>query len=56
MLDKNRFIDAYVWMFGSTKMEAIKTYSRAMSVADYGYIKEIIACFEDNAKRCFYDD
>lgn len=31
-------------------------YNRAMEIADYSYVREIIMCFEDNAKRCFYED
>ena len=56
MGNKNQFVDAYVWLYGSTKKEAGKAYSRAMEIADYSYIKEIIACFENNAKKSFYED
>lgn len=53
---KQDFINAYIWMHGSTKKEAEQTYRRAMEIADYSYIKETIACFKDNARRSFYDD
>ena len=53
---KKDFITAYTWMYGSTKKQAEGAYRRAMEIADYGYIKETIACFKDNAKRSLYDD
>ena len=53
---KNDFINAYTWMYGSTKKKAEGVFRRAMEIADYGYIKEIIACFESNAKKSFYAD
>lgn len=53
---KKDFINAYTWMYGSTKKQAEQTYRRAMEIADYGYIKEIINCFEENAKKAFYAD
>lgn len=53
---KQDFIIAYTWMYGSTKSEASRTYAKAMEIADYSYIKEIISCFKDNARRSFYDD
>lgn len=53
---KKDFINAYTWMYGSTKKQAEQTYRRAMEIADYSYIREIINCFESNAKKAFYDD
>ena len=53
---KKDFITAYTWMYGSTKKQAEGAYRRAMEIADYGYVKEIISCFKDNAKKSFYDD
>ena len=53
---KNDFITAYTWMYGETKKKAEGVYRRAMEIADYGYIKEIINCYENNARRNFYDD
>lgn len=53
---KSDFITAYTWIHKSTKKEAERVYCRAMKIADYGYIKEIIACFKNNARREFYDD
>lgn len=53
---KRDFITAYTWMYGGTKKQAEGTFRKAMEIADYGYVKEIISCFEDNAKRSFYDD
>lgn len=53
---KADFVKAYTWMYGSTKKQAEATYRRAMEIADYGYVKEIIACFENNAKNAAYAD
>ena len=50
------FVQAYTWMYGSTKRQAESAYRRAMEIADYEYIKEIISCFEDNAKQAFNAD
>lgn len=53
---KKDFIAAYTWMYGSTKKQAEGAYRRAMEIADYGYVKEIINCFENNAKKEAYAD
>ena len=53
---EGRFIAAYTWMYGSTKKQAKSTFHRAMEIADYGYVKEIIDCFENNAKKSAYTD
>lgn len=53
---KNDFITAYTWMYGETKKKAEGVYRRAMEIADYGYVKEIIACFKSNAKNSFVND
>lgn len=53
---KSRFVTAYTWMYGSSKKQAESAYRRAMEIADYGYVKEIVDCFENNAKRSFYED
>ena len=53
---KRDFVTAYTWMYGGTKKQAECAYRRAMEIADYGYVKEIIACFENNAKKSAYVD
>ena len=53
---KKDFIIAYTWMYGSTKKQAEGVYHRAMEIADYGYVNEIINCFKGNAKKSFYND
>ena len=53
---KPNFVRAYCWMYGSTKKQAETAYRRAMEIADYDYIREIIACFDGNAKRAFVND
>ena len=53
---KNTFIDAYVWLYGSTKKTAERIYRTAIGCGDYRYVKEVIACFENNSKQSFYND
>lgn len=53
---KRDFITAYTWMYGGTKKQAEGAFRRAMEIADYGYVREIIGCFENNAKRSAYVD
>lgn len=53
---KDDFITAYTWMFGETKKKANEVYRRAMEIADYSYIKEMINCYKNNCKRMFYND
>ena len=53
---RSDFIKAYIWMYGEPKKKAEQVYRRAMEIADYGYIKEIIACFENNAKNAAHAD
>lgn len=53
---KNKFVEAYTWMYGSTKKKAESVYRRAMEIADYNYVREVIACFDGNAKKNFLDD
>ena len=56
MKDKERFITAHMWLYGSTRKEAATMYNVAAANAQYKYIKEIIDCFENNAKQSFYND
>lgn len=49
---KDKYIQAYCYLFGATKKEAIKSYK----VADMEYIKEIIKAFDSNSKKAFYND
>ena len=49
---KKMFINAYVWMYGATKKEAVEAYK----TTDTNYHNSIIQCFLDNAKASFYKD
>ena len=49
---KKIFVDAYVWMYGVTKKEAMEAYN----TTDADYHNAIIKCFLDNAKASFYND
>ena len=49
---KKIFVDAYVWMYGVTKKEAMEAYK----TTDANYHNVIIKCFRDNAKASFYND
>lgn len=51
-MNKQRFINAYIWLFGTTKKEASKAYKTASTE----YIHQIIETFENNAKRAFITD
>lgn len=46
------FITAYVWLFRSTRKQALQVYK----TAETGYIEAVITAFKDNAKRAFYND
>ncbi|MCQ2978076.1 MAG: hypothetical protein MJ232_08685 [archaeon] len=52
---ENRFVNAFCWLYGTTKKEAVKTY-KALKNNDINYINNIINCFENNAKKAFYND
>ena len=49
---KKMFINAYVWMYGVTKKEAMEVYK----ITDADYHNAIVKCFLDNAKASFYTD
>ena len=49
---KKIFVDAYVWMYGVTKKEAMEAYK----TTDANYHDVIIKCFLDNAKASFDND
>lgn len=49
---KKIFVNAYVWVYGTTKKEAMKAYK----TTDANYHNAIIKCFLDNAKASFYRD
>ena len=49
---KKMFVDAYVWMYGATKKEAMEVYK----ITDANYHNVIVKCFLDNAKASFYKD
>lgn len=53
---KADFVKAYTWMYGESKKKAEAAYRRAMEIADYEYVREIINCFENNAKNAAYAD
>ena len=50
------FVKAYTWMFGGSKASAGKIYEEKLRSGNFRYISEIINCFNDNARRCAYDD
>lgn len=53
---KAQFIPAYQWMHGGSKRKAEQVYNRAMEIADYDFIREVITCYKCNSKLAFYMD
>ena len=49
---KQRFINAYISLYGGTKKQADKIYKTASNI----YINNVIGWFDDQAKLCFYND
>ena len=49
---KQRFINAYMRNYGTTKKEAMQTYK----TLDNDFITAIIDVYENNAKKSFYND
>lgn len=53
---KKDFITAYMATFGTTKKEAVKTYSDCIKGGNVGYISAIVEGFKNQAKKAFYND
>ncbi len=53
---KNRFIEAYCWMFGSSKKHAGIIYDNAYKLNQFDYIGAIIDAYENQTKTAFYCD
>ena len=49
---KKRFIDAYIYCYGGTRKQAENVYKNAGSE----YIKAVIASYEIDAKKAFFND
>jgi len=49
---KTEFINAYVWMFGSSKKKASELYK----TADPEYIKTVINAYRKQNKLAFWND
>ena len=54
--ERMSFITAYTWIFGCTKKVAATVYWEEKAKKNTGYIESVIACFDGNAKRAFYND
>lgn len=52
MTMEKSFINAYAWLYGSTKKQAKEIYKNS----SIEYIESIIECFNNNAKKAFYND
>lgn len=55
-IERMSFITAYTWIFGCSKKMAAKVYREEKAKKNTGYIESVIACFNGNAKRAFYND
>jgi len=51
-INKNDFITAYMWMYGSSKKEAEQVYRKV----NKEYQEAIIDGFKQNAKQAFIND
>lgn len=49
---KERFISAYMWMYGCSRKEACRAFSKADTVRR----ELIVSAFENNSKKSFYED
>ena len=49
---KQEFLNAYIWMFGATKKEALKAWKQASE----SYKQAIIEGYHGNAQKAFYND
>lgn len=47
----NDFVKAYIWLYGGNRKKAENVYRRAMQIADYSYIEEILDCYEGNEEE-----
>ena len=53
---KEKFIRAYMYCFGTTKKEAVKTYRECVKNGNLGYISAIIESHELDTHLAFYND
>lgn len=51
-ISKRDFIQAYQWIYGTSKKEAEYVFS----ISSYEYKLEIVHCYTDNCKKSFYHD
>lgn len=51
-MQKQDFINAYIYLYGTSKKEAEKAYKNASK----DYINEIINTFKNDAAKTFYND
>lgn len=50
------FIDAYCWMYGSTKKQAKEELDLLMERSEDSYIYGVISCYKNHIKQMFYND
>lgn len=50
------FIDAYCWMYGSTKKQAKEELDLLSERGEHEYINSIILCYKSHIKQIFYND
>lgn len=46
------FVNAYIWLYGGTQQNARRVYRNTGA----GYHNAVIECFEENARKAFYND
>lgn len=53
---KEKFIRAYMYCFGTTRKEAVKTYRECVRDGKTGYISAIIESYCKDTHQAFYND
>lgn len=56
MREKHASVRAYMWIFGCSKHTAETVYKEQKAKDNDAYIRNVIACFERNAAKCFATD
>lgn len=50
------FVDAYCWMYGSTKKQAKEELDLLLERGEDSYIYGVINCYKSHIKQMFYND
>lgn len=53
---KDQFIRAYMYSYGSSKKEALQEYKKCIASGNMGFISALIAGYQAECKKAFYED